>query len=53
MLTEIKNGNFVAAVFSENSQVYIGSITEFDDEDALIGSMKHGDGRPLNARNIT
>ena len=41
-----------AAGYSENSQVYIGSIIQFDDEDALISSMEHGDGRPLNARNV-
>ena len=29
MLIEIKNDDFVAAVYSENSQVYIGSIIEF------------------------
>ena len=47
----LKNGDFAAAVYSENSQVYIGNI-EFDDKDALISSMEHRDGRPLNARSI-
>ena len=51
MPIEIKNGDYVAAVYSENCQVYIGSIIEFDEEDALISS-KHGDGRPLNARSV-
>ena len=41
-----------AVGYSENSQVYIGSIIKFDDEDALIFSMEHGDGRPLNTRNV-
>ena len=52
MLIEIKKMASFAAGYSENSQVYIGSIIKFDDKDALISSMEHGDGRPLNARSV-
>ena len=52
MPIEIKNDDFVAAVYSQNSQIYVGSIIEFDDEDALISSMERGDGGPLNARSV-
>ena len=49
---EIKDGDFVAAVYAEDSHVYIGTIVEYDDEDALISCMEHGDGRPLNAKSV-
>ena len=45
-------GIFVAG-YSENSQVYMESVIKFDDEDALISSMEHGDGRPPNAKNVS
>ena len=42
MLIEIKEMASFAAGYSENSQVYIGSIIKFDDKDALISSIEHG-----------
>ena len=49
---EIKEGDFVAAAYAEDSRVYIGTIVQYDDEDALIACMEHGDGRPLNAKSV-
>ena len=41
MLIEIKKMASFAAGYSENPQVYIGSIIKFDDKDALISFMEH------------
>ena len=49
---EIKEGDFVAAVYAENFLVYTRTIVEYDNEDALISCMEQGDSRPLNDKSV-
>ena len=45
---DLKEEDFVAAVYSEDCQVYIGKVLEVDEDDTLISFMYHGNSKPLD-----
>ena len=48
----LKEEDFVAAVYSEDCQVYIGKVLEVDEDDTLISFMHHGNSKPLDSKNV-
>ena len=44
--------DFVAAVYSEDCQVYIGKVLEVDEDDTLISFMHHGNSKPLDSNSV-
>ena len=48
----LKEEDFVAAVYSEDCQVYIGKVLEVDEDDILISFMHHGNSNPLDSNSV-
>ena len=48
----LKEEDFVAAVYSEDCQVYIGKVLEVDEDDTLISFMHHGNSKPLDSNSV-
>ena len=48
----LKEEEFVAAVYSEDCQVYIGKVLEVDEDDTLISFMHHGNSKPLDSNSV-
>ena len=48
----LKEEDFVAAVYSEDCQVYIGKVLEVDEDDTLISFMHHDNSKPLDSNSV-
>ena len=42
----------VAAVYSEDCQVYIGKVLEVDEDDTLISLIHHGNSKRLDSNSV-
>ena len=49
---DLKEEDFIAAVYSEDCQVYIGKVLEVDEDDTLISFIHHGNSKRLDSNNV-
>ena len=50
---DLKEEDSVAAVYSEDCQVYISKVLEVDEDDTLISFMHHGcNSKPLDSNSV-
>ena len=49
---DLKEEDFVAADYSEDCQVYIGTVLEVDKDDTLISFMHHCNSKPLDSISV-
>ena len=48
----LKEEDFVAAVYSEDCQVYIGKVLEVDEDDTLISFIHYGNSKQLDSDSV-
>ena len=49
---DLWKGDFVAVVYSEDCQVYIGKVLEVDEDDTLISFIHHGNSKQLDSNSV-
>ena len=49
---DLKEEDFVAAVYSEDCQVYISKVLEVDEDDTLISFIHHGNSKQLDSNSV-
>ena len=49
---DLKEEDFVAAVYSEDYQIYIRKVLEVDEDDNLISFMHHGNSKRLDLNSV-